>query len=281
VPPESLFSGLHVCTRVLCSRGAPTGKIVCGTAPLKAIARGAGMRDRQRPLASTSQQVWCASPRATAPRDISPYAASTANTHARARRHATVREAGMAGLSHPAWATPHQRIVDIGNGIVDIAWQPECHWDCGKFRRPPQLVSAGASTGPMTAVLLEPTGSDTNQVCIARPTGKSGMSSTPVAMSCVGPRHTGTSLRRARTASRTNMSASHWVLHPGTRVPRVMIDARSGASRAPIWFAMGGRAWPPAMVGDHWSQASARFWAGTWHGWRVDLGPWAELHACP
>ena len=108
-----------------------------------------------------------------------------------------------------------------------------------------------------------------------------GMSSTPVAMSCMGPRRTGTSLRHARVASRTNMSASHWVLHPGTRVPRVMIDARSGASRAPIWFAMGGRAWPPALVGDHWSQASARFWAGTWHGWRVDLGPWAELHACP
>ena len=67
----------------------------------------------------------------------------------------------------------------------------------------------------------------------ARPTGKSGMSSTPVAMSCMGPRRTGTSLRHARVASRTNMSASHWVLHPGTRVPRVMIDARSGASRRP------------------------------------------------
>jgi hypothetical protein len=65
------------------------------------------------------------------------------------------------------------------------------------------------------------------------------MSSTPVAMSCVGPRRTGTSLRHARVTSRTNTPAIHWVLYPGTRVPRVMIDARSGASRRPYGLLWG------------------------------------------
>ena len=51
-----------------------------------------------------------------------------------------------------------------------------------------------------------------------------------------------------------------------------------GCLAPPIWFAMGRRAQPPCPAGDLWPRASARFPPGTWHGWRVDLGPWAELY---